>query len=630
MLSTIVLSVLVISMLGSLSILPVKAQPPLDIINPGTDGYPLKWTAGPADTIGTNNFIFSSATTGSGSTFFINMTVSGVTALFGWGVGVVYDTTQLEYVSAWRPSDDVFAFAVANGWTIIAPSPVVEPVDPTHNIIKWGATYIMGDPEQTFSGTGVIGQIQFRIIATVDALHPTVSSTIYFDPAWTAFYYWPSGTEVPVLGTANFVYNYAAPTTLPTVYVKPATYLASALGEDVAIEVWVRDVAPGWSIVGFQFALWFNTTMLQDVEPWEVGPWMSTFLDGGETLISTATHDYLGIDPMLPLNYNKWMAFIAIAPDAGTWIPPFPSVGPEGAMLFRFHHTAVYETLFPIEAWTTLELHDVKAFDAFGLEVPIAGVENGLYRAPMKRLGLVIDEYTQYPDPYGGQGPNMPSDMFAPQAEVCLFAQVLYNGDPVQQKLVAFQVTHGDINIYREDFTDENGIASVCFRIPWPCVDPAGQILGLWTEISTVEVAEQIANDTLSWMVWWPVEVVSVTAKASDYIKDKTGTMPNMEFTVEYRTMSMQLIPVLLTVEVYDELGYHIGSAVFATTVGWGEYHVPLEFKNYTADFVVPMPTNAAVGTATVYANAFSDYPWNGGVPYCPEAYNTFQIKLPA
>jgi hypothetical protein len=41
------------------------------------------------------------------------------------------------------------------------------------------------------------------------------------------------------------------------------------------------------------------------------------------------------------------------------------------------------------------------------------------------------------------------------------------------------------------------------------------------------------------------------------------------------------------------------------------------------------MPSNAVVGTATVYANAYNTYPWNGGTPYCPEVSNTFYIKKP-
>jgi hypothetical protein len=51
--------------------------------------------------------------------------------------------------------------------------------------------------------------------------------------------------------------------------------------------------------------------------------------------------------------------------------------------------------------------------------------------------GRIIDLYTQYPAPYGGQGPDNPSDMFWPQKEVWLYANVTYNWWPVQQKDVA-------------------------------------------------------------------------------------------------------------------------------------------------------------------------------------------------
>ncbi|MEM2105267.1 MAG: hypothetical protein QXV21_02195, partial [Candidatus Bathyarchaeia archaeon] len=171
--------------------------------------------------------------------------------------------------------------------------------------------------------------------------------------------------------------------------------------------------------------------------------------------------------------------------------------------------------------------------------------------------------------------------------------------------------------------------AMVKFRIPWPCVNPVERVFGQWCVIATVEVAEQIKSDTLCFMVWWPVEITSVYSKYTEYYQNKLSP-PNMEFTVEYRTLSMQIKPVVLTVTVYDELGFFIGYATFETTVGWGEYHLPIdEFKTYTKDFVVPMPTNAVVGVATVYANAYTALPWNGGVPYCPEASSTFNIRKP-
>lgn len=38
------------------------------------------------------------------------------------------------------------------------------------------------------------------------------------------------------------------------------------------------------------------------------------------------------------------------------------------------------------------------------------------------------------------------------------------------------------------------------------------------------------------------------------------------------------------------------------------------------------VPSDATLGTATIYGNAYTDYPKNGGVPHCPEKSSTFNI----
>jgi hypothetical protein len=38
------------------------------------------------------------------------------------------------------------------------------------------------------------------------------------------------------------------------------------------------------------------------------------------------------------------------------------------------------------------------------------------------------------------------------------------------------------------------------------------------------------------------------------------------------------------------------------------------------------IPSDAKLGTATVYGNAYTDYPKNGGIPHCPEKSSTFNI----
>jgi len=621
-----IVALLTLSILTFIPI-PIKAAPAeFRMVNPGPDGYPDKWTAGSIRGVGTSDFIFYANETDTGDTFIMNVTVIDAQDMKGWGIGIIFNHELLEYVAAWRPPDHVFKPVEDMGWTLVAPPVVVDTVDATHSIIKWGCTYIMGTPEWSFSGSGVLCQIQFRIKASVDRVNDLVEDYLTFDPDWTVINLYPSGTEIPALGTAHFLYQWFAPTVLPQFYVKPSTVEGKAIGEDVVFEVWVKNVEAAWSIVGFQFSLWFNTSCLEATS-FEVGDWMNNFINNGESIVYRAYADFHG-DPELPYCYNKWMAFIMIIPgDGNQYWAPFPSG--EG-MLFRFHFTAKCETLFPIQpdVWTELELHDMMVLDKFNLEVDTAPPINGWYRCPRKVMGLQIDVYTQYTDPYGGQGFNKTSDMFGPQALVQLYAEVTYNGDPVQQKLVGFEIRHGEFYIYRENYTDVNGVAWINFRIPWPCDDPEGRVFGEWTVYATVEVAEKIKVDTLKFLVWWPIEIVSVTPKELAYIKMKDN-LPTMEFEVEYRTYSMQPLNAVLTVTVYDELGFFLGHDVYTlTNFGWGEYDHYGEFFTGSHTFAITMPSYAMVGpNAKVYANAFTKVPWEGGVPYCPEVSATFKIE---
>jgi len=298
---------------------------------------------------------------------------------------------------------------------------------------------------------------------------------------------------------------------------------------------------------------------------------------------------------------------------------------------------AIYDTLSPTEDWTTIDFitfapaEDTYAIDKYLHVVEFDTITGADYRAPMKVLGLSIDVYTQYPYPYGGQGPNATSDSFGPQQEVCLYALVTYNDYPVQQKLVGFEIWHDGYHFAREGTTNADGIANICFRLPWPCVDPVGEIFGWWYVNATVEVAEQVVVDNLKFWVWWPVEVVSIEPKFTSVIQTKQGT--EMCFEMIYRRFDILPLDALLTATVYDELGFFIGSAYsYVTAFGaTGEIDpitgepIPV-YGNWT--FCIPIPSNAVVGKCTVYGNAFTDWPWYGGVPYCPEVTNTIDFFI--
>jgi hypothetical protein len=104
--------------------------------------------------------------------------------------------------------------------------------------------------------------------------------------------------------------------------------------------------------------------------------------------------------------------------------------------------------------------------------------------------GRLLDVYTQR----GGIGPGQLGGEFVAGEEVNLISLVSYNDDPVQQKLVAFQVQNplGEFVTIRTAITNEDGIAMISFRIPATLGSN-----GTWRAISVVDIAEQIAWDTI-------------------------------------------------------------------------------------------------------------------------------------
>jgi hypothetical protein len=191
--------------------LTTKAQSPpagqFSVINAGPSSYPSRWNASSTvRNLGTNNFIFYSNETSFDSTFFVNITVTDVTNLYGWGIGIIYDNTTLQYVTAWLPNDNVFAGAVAAGASVVAPSVIIAPYNATCQEIQWGASYTQSTPSWDFNGTGTLAQVEFQIIGQVNSTITQVSSSLTFDPAWTGVFFWSSGSEVPPLTTGNFVF----------------------------------------------------------------------------------------------------------------------------------------------------------------------------------------------------------------------------------------------------------------------------------------------------------------------------------------------------------------------------------------------------------------------------------------
>lgn len=221
---------------------------------------------------------------------------------------------------------------------------------------------------------------------------------------------------------------------------------------------------------------------------------------------------------------------------------------------------------------------------------------------------LQLDVYTQK-EPYSGKGYNQTSDAFSPQEIVILYGLVTFNDAPVPDKLVSFNIydPNGALVASRSNVTNENGIAVVDFRIE------SNATFGTYLVVGTVEVAGNIATDYLRFEIGWIINILGIeTVDVMDIPKnefEKTGTV---YLNIYLRNIAFTPRNVTLTVVMYDEKDTPIGVTSFVTRVdpGWVELKKALALN---------IPDWSLVGVASIYANAYTSYPWENGVPYCPE-----------
>jgi len=229
---------------------------------------------------------------------------------------------------------------------------------------------------------------------------------------------------------------------------------------------------------------------------------------------------------------------------------------------------------------------------------------------------LEIDVYTQHPEPYSGKGSHQPSDAFAPQSNVILYAEVTYNYEPVENKQVVFTVTDpNSVEIfYRTDNTNASGIAVVDFRLA------NNATFGVYTVLAAVEVSGRKANDTLTFLMGWIIEIISVKT-VDQYGAPKIIFVEGEQiyFSVNVKNIAFTSKNATLTVGVIDETHQVISVADI-------RLNVPPGIHEYNLVFHVAVPQWTLVGLASAHVCAFTTWPWSSGVPYCPEISTTFRI----
>jgi parallel beta-helix repeat protein len=118
----------------------------------------------------------------------------------------------------------------------------------------------------------------------------------------------------------------------------------------------------------------------------------------------------------------------------------------------------------------------------------------------------------------------------------------------------------------------------------------------------------------------WPIEVLNF------YPSDEFGN-PQSGFwsgfpgyvTVEVSSHSNETLPMLLTVDIFDKYNSSFGISIRQSTI------LPQTF-NQTSILSLSLSSQLPNGTVNAYLSVLSDWPRNGGYPYCPEQATSFQF----
>jgi hypothetical protein len=240
------------------------------------------------------------------------------------------------------------------------------------------------------------------------------------------------------------------------------------------------------------------------------------------------------------------------------------------------------------------------------------------------QTGVVVDLYTNQA-PFDGKGANQSADAYEPQELVVLFALATYNDAPVAGKLVAFQINgpknqFQNITVVGSGTTDENGTAEFSFRLPWPSQTPEKAIFGQWIALATVEIAEQVVVDTLTFRVGWILSIIEIVTLDTELSPQSIFTRKDpIVFNLTVQNTARTEKSAIIRVEVKDSDQHPIIYIQMESRV--------FQPGNTNVKVTSQIPSSAETGLANVSAAPFTAPPDQGGRLYSPAIYTTFTIS---
>jgi uncharacterized repeat protein (TIGR02543 family) len=238
-------------------------------------------------------------------------------------------------------------------------------------------------------------------------------------------------------------------------------------------------------------------------------------------------------------------------------------------------------------------------------------------------FGGRIDLFTQK-SPFSGKGPNQSSDAFQQQELVVLYALVTFSGDPIANKIVAFQVNGPanslqNLTVTGTGTTNSSGIAEFSFRMPTAPANGQQTVFGEWFAVATVDVDQVQLSDSLTFEVGWIVSIKSIVT-LNDKLVPQTSfaRLDTVVFNVTLENIALTPRSATITVDAQDVTGnlvIHIELDNLSIPPG----------ESYTQSSS-QIPETARLGEANVTATAYTAPPSSGGTPYSPSVYTTFNI----
>jgi hypothetical protein len=391
----------------------------------------------------------------------------------------------------------------------------------------------------------------------------------------------------------------------PWLSVTPKTVEVEKKGDAFNLNVVMNEIDKGFRLVGTEFKIRYNTTLLE-VKNITEGDFMKDFAThaGTDTFFQTYVEEDYGLIGII----------ILPLPDGTGWPE---EVFPEGTgTLARITFASAREHDKTQDITTICRVNDVLLVDVDAKEIAVnlektaaegtctvtllkSFVAPGLPQPP-KPWGpdyppYSIDLHTQYPEPYGGQGYQIPSDAFGPQSEVLLQADVTYYGEPVAGKPVSFIIRGPAGQDYSAVImTDSNGVATLRYILPW-----SEDSFGLWEAAASGQIGAKTVTDTMMFRVGYLFKPSKVTLKSRE--SNQTGEFNQTDpsngklYPVYYKgklyavsmnigSICMQGATVWPTVTIIDELGQPVGYV--ATLKDIASMPVITENKDEIKDFV--------------------------------------------